>query len=182
MWVKLFTFGALWSLNWKCIKGILSVRSRLPVNRMFYVLSALITNGVLRPIRPCTLCLKVGRGNATIITIQILQPRTASAGLLSLICCNRQRLSSLCTRLNVRFTLHPATAGVGLCCFLLSSVFNPIVATLNSVHFLSFPYIRELEIPYLCRLVFFSCIPTYKTLRLHIPHNYIIINGIKFGL
>jgi hypothetical protein len=133
-----------------------------------------------RSVRPRGLCLKVGRGNATIITIQILQPRTASAGLLSLICCNRQRLSSLCTRLNVRFTLHPVTAGVGLCCFLLSSVFKAIVETLNSIHFLLFPYIRELEIPSLCRLFFYSCVPTYQILRRHIPHIYIIINGIKF--
>jgi len=118
---------------------------------MFYVLSALLANGVQRSIRPCSLCLKLGRGNATIITIQILQPRTASAGLLSLICCNSQRLSSLCTRLNVRFTLHPVQS-----CFLLSSVFNPILATLNSIHILSFPYIRELEIPSPCLLVFYS--------------------------
>jgi hypothetical protein len=123
------------------------------VNRAFYVLSALIANGVQRSIRPCSLCLKLGRGNATIITIQILQPRTASAELLSLICCNRQRLSSLCTRLNVRFTLHP---GAGLSCFLLSSMLKPILATLNSVHILSFPYIRELEISSLCRQVFYS--------------------------
>jgi len=126
------------------------------MNRAFYFLSALIANGVQRSIRQCSLRLKVGRRNATIITIQILQPRTTSARLLALICCNRQRLSSLCTRLNVWLTLHPVTAGVGLSCFLLSSVFNPIVVTLNSINFLSFPYIRELEIPSLCRLVFYS--------------------------